>query len=60
MTSLIESRPPGLTYLARFEQLCEHIGVPNLYVAYMIESAYAHASALSADVYLDISAGGPA
>ncbi len=51
-------RPAGLVYLERFEQLCEHIGVPNLYVAYMVESAYAHASGLSADVYLDLDEGG--
>lgn len=53
-----ENKPPGLVYLDRFEKLCEHIEVPNLYVAYMVESTYAHASALSADVYLDLDARG--
>lgn len=42
----------GLQYLRKFEEMCEHIGVGNLYVAYKLESAYAHPSALSADVYL--------
>ena len=53
------SRPPkkkviGLEYLRQFEQMCDRIGVANLYVAYMLESTYSHASGLSADAYLDL------
>jgi Family of unknown function (DUF5677) len=47
-------KPDGLIFLDRFEKLCNHIGAPNLYVAYMLESAYVHASGLSADTYLEL------
>lgn len=47
------SKPSGLEYLREFEKLCDHVEAPNAYVAYMVESAYAHASALSAERYLE-------
>lgn len=42
----------GLRYLRNFEKMCDHVGIPDLYVAYKVESAYAHPSALSADTYI--------
>ena len=42
----------GLRYLRNFEKMCDHVGIGNLYVAYKVESAYAHPSALSADTYI--------
>lgn len=48
------NKPDGLRYLDRFEKLCDHIGLPNLYMAYLVESAYAHASSSSADMYVDL------
>jgi hypothetical protein len=46
-------RPHSLVYLDRFEELCDHIEVPNLYVPYLVESTYAHPSGKSADAYLE-------
>lgn len=45
-------RPAGIACLDRFEDLCDVVGSPNLYVAYMIESGGVHPSGTSADVYL--------
>ncbi len=47
------AKAPGLQYLRNFEELCDHVEAPNAYVAYMAESAYAHASVLSAQRYLE-------
>lgn len=44
----------GLRYLRDFEKMCEHIGTTNLYVAYKVESAYAHPSRLSAETYIQL------
>ena len=44
--------PAGLAYLDRFEDLCDLVRSPNLYVAYMIESGDVHPSGISGDVYL--------
>jgi hypothetical protein len=44
----------GLRYLREFEKMCDHVGATNLYVAYKLESAYAHPSGLSADTYIEL------
>lgn len=47
-------KPKGLRYFDRFEKLCDHIGLRNLHTAYMVESPYAHASALNADRHFEL------
>lgn len=44
----------GLRYLREFEKMCDHVHATNLYVAYKLESAYAHPSGLSADTYIQL------
>lgn len=44
----------GLRYLREFEKMSEQVGATNLYVAYKLESAYAHPSGLSADTYVQL------
>lgn len=56
-------RPPkkkldGLRDLREFERMADRIGATNLYVAYKVESAYAHPSGLSADTYIEPVEGG--
>lgn len=46
-------RPESVDLLERFEKLSTAVGAPNMYVAYMVESAYAHPSGISSDVYVD-------
>lgn len=46
-------KPAGVAYLAKLEDLCNHIDQTNMYVPYMIESSYVHPSGLGADSYLD-------
>lgn len=47
------ARTPGAEFLDRFEKLATRIGAPNMYVAYMLESSYAHPSGAGSDVYVD-------
>ena len=49
--------PEGAALLDNFEELSRHIGKPNLYVPYKIESGYVHPSGMSGDTYLDVSDG---
>jgi hypothetical protein len=51
--------PAGAAYLNRFEDLCDLVGCPNMYVAYMLESGDVHPSGVSADVYLTEREGKP-
>jgi hypothetical protein len=44
--------PPGVELLDSVEKLVERAGMPHAYVAYLVESAFVHPSALGADVYL--------
>jgi hypothetical protein len=46
-------RPDAVDYLDRFEKLADLLGAPNMYVAYMVESAFVHPSGLSSDTYVD-------
>src|SRR5437588_11234405 len=46
--------PAGLVYLEKFEKLCHDMGLSDVYVSYMIESAYLHPTANGADVYLEL------
>ena len=47
-------KPEGLKYLSQFEKLCDRVGAPDVYMAYKVESTYAHASGLSADTYVEL------
>lgn len=46
-------RPASLELLERFERLADVVGAPNMYVAYMLESGYAHPSGIGSEVYVD-------
>lgn len=46
-------RPASLDLLERFEKLADRVGTPNMYVAYMLESGYAHPSGIGSDAYVD-------
>jgi hypothetical protein len=55
------SPPSGVAYLESVEKLCELVGAPNTYVAFMAESSYVHPSAVGADAYFSHDgASGPA
>lgn len=45
------NQPSGLRLLDSVETLAAHVGLPDVYVSFMVESAYVHPSATGADVY---------
>ncbi len=59
MTGPGTKEPAGVALLNSAEKLCERAGVSNVYVAFLLESKYAHPTAISADSYLAISSGEP-
>jgi hypothetical protein len=51
------SRPGTADQLKSFERMCQEVGNSHLYLAYKLESGYAHPSMKSAHAYLDTAAG---
>ena len=51
-----DSRPGTADQLKSFERMCQEVGNSHLYLAYKLESAYAHPSLKSAHAYLDTAA----
>ena len=43
--------PPGVALLDNVERLANRMGASDVYIPFMVESAYVHPSALSADAY---------
>jgi hypothetical protein len=44
--------PAGMKYLAKVEDLGEHVGRPNHYIPYRVESAYVHPSVIGGQAYI--------
>lgn len=49
----IENKPSGVDFLERVEKLCSHLGIPDWYVPFRIESMFVHPSAKGALAYLE-------